>query len=136
MNIEDLLNELEEIINESQHVPLTQLVIVAERQVFDIIDRTRAIARIKQAPRSDTTSIPTTMTQQMREQGLLTAADLERTRILEAAQREADEVRAGADEYAREVLEELQGRLDRIMLSVQNGLKELDRLQRPHSPRE
>ena len=86
MNIEDLLNELEEIINESQHVPLTQLVIVAERQIFDIIDRTRAIARIKQAPRSDTTSIPTTMTQQMREQGLLTAADLERTRILEAAQ--------------------------------------------------
>jgi uncharacterized coiled-coil DUF342 family protein len=67
---------------------------------------------------------------------LLTAADLERTRILEAAQREADEIRAGADEYAREVLEELQGRLDRIMLSVQNGLKELDRLQRPHSPRE
>jgi cell division septum initiation protein DivIVA len=136
MNIEDLLNELEEIINESQHVPLTQLVIVAERQVFDIIDRTRAIARSKSAPRSDTTSIPTTMTQQMREQGLLTAAELERTRILEAAQQEADEIRAGADEYAREVLEELQGRLDRIMLSVQNGLKELDRLQRPHLPRE
>ena len=137
MNIEDLLNELEEIINESQHVPLTQLVIVAERQVFDIIDRTRALMRTKQAPRSDTTSIPiSSMTQQMREQGLLTAADLERTRIIEAAQQEADEIRAGADEYAREVLEELQGRLDRIMLSVQNGLKELDRLQRPHLPRE
>jgi cell division septum initiation protein DivIVA len=136
MNIEDLLNELEEIINESQHVPLTQLVIVAERQVFDIIDRTRALVRTKQPPRSDTTSIPTGMTQQMREQGLLSAADLERTRIIEAAQQEADEIRAGADEYAREVLEELQGRLDRIMLSVQNGLKELDRLQRPHLPRE
>ncbi|NBU65098.1 MAG: hypothetical protein EBS29_11450, partial [Chloroflexia bacterium] len=75
-------------------------------------------------------------TQQMREQGLLTAADLERTRIIEAAQQEAEEIRAGADEYARDVLEELQGRLDRIMLSVQNGLKELDRLQRPQLPRE
>lgn len=136
MNIEDLLNELEEIINESQHVPLTQLVIVAERQVFDIIDRTRALVRTKQTPRNDTTSITTSMTQQMREQGLLTAADLEHARIIEAAQQEADEIRAGADEYAREVLEELQGRLDRIMLSVQNGLKELDRLQRPHAPRE
>jgi len=136
MNIEDLLNELETIINESQHVPLTQLVVVAERQIFDVIDQARVVLRSKQTARSDTTTIPTSMTQQMREQGLLTAADLERTRIIEAAQQEAEEIRAGADEYARDVLEELQGRLDRIMLSVQNGLKELDRLQRPQLPRE
>jgi vacuolar-type H+-ATPase subunit H len=60
---------------------------------------------------------------------LLTAADLERSRIIEAANLEADEIRAGADDYAREVLEDLYTRLDRTMLSVRSGLLELERLQ-------
>jgi len=34
-------------------------------------------------------------------------------------------VRAGADEYARQVLEELEQRLVRLTTSVQNGLREL-----------
>jgi uncharacterized coiled-coil DUF342 family protein len=72
----------------------------------------------------------------MREEGMMTAADLERVRIIEEAHQEADEIRHGADEYAREVLEELQGRLDRIMLSVQNGLKELERMQRSNATSE
>lgn len=126
MSMNELLDELESIINESQHVPFTQLVILEERQLFDIIDRLRATASTRVAPRHDTTTVTTSM----RDQGMMTATDLERTRILEEAHQEADEIRRGADEYARDVLEELQGRLDRIMLSVQNGLKELERMQR------
>jgi hypothetical protein len=34
-------------------------------------------------------------------------------------------VRAGSDEYARQVLEELEQRLSRLTASVQNGLREL-----------
>lgn len=132
MNVNELLNELESIINESQHVPFTQLVILEERQVFEIIDRMRIAVEERPAPRSHTSTVTTSM----REQGMMTAADLERVRIIEAAHQEADEIRRGADDYAREVLEELQGRLDRIMLSVQNGLKELDRMQRQHTPEE
>jgi hypothetical protein len=76
------------------------------------------------------------MTNSMREQGMMTATDLERVRIIEEAHQEADDIRRGADDYAREVLEELQGRLDRLMLSVQNGLKELERMQRDHTSAE
>lgn len=125
MKLDDLINELEEIINESQHIPLTQLVVLEERQLFDIIDRMRSAVHTVKPQRSENTG----MTQQMREQGLLTAADLERSRIIEAASIEADEIRAGADDYAREVLEDLYTRLDRTMLSVRSGLLELERLQ-------
>jgi cell division septum initiation protein DivIVA len=125
MKLDDLINELEEIINESQHIPLTQLVVLEERQLFDIIDRIRSAVHTAKPQRSENTG----MTQQMREQGLLTAADLERSRIIEAANIEADEIRAGADDYAREVLEDLYTRLDRTMLSVRSGLLELERLQ-------
>lgn len=129
MSINELLDEFESIINESQHVPFTQLVILEERQIFDIIDRLRAQANTRTAPRRDTSTVTTSM----REQGMMTATDLERTRIIEEAHQEADEIRRGADDYARDVLEELQGRLDRIMLSVQNGIKELERMQRNHN---
>jgi cell division septum initiation protein DivIVA len=132
MSVNELLNELEAIINESQHVPFTQLVILEERQVFDIIDRIRAMPVPRSTPRQDTSS----MTNSMREQGMMTATDLERVRIIEEAHQEADDIRRGADDYAREVLEELQGRLDRLMLSVQNGLKELERMQRDHTSAE
>ena len=125
MKLDDLINELEEIINESQHIPLTQLVVLEERQLFDIIDRMRSALHTVKPQRSENTG----MTQQMREQGLLTAADLERSRIIEAASIEADEIRAGADDYAREVLEDLYTRLDRTTLSVRSGLLELERLQ-------
>jgi cell division septum initiation protein DivIVA len=134
MKLDDLINELEEIINESQHIPLTQLVVLEERQLFDIIDRMRSAVHTVKPQRSENTG----MTQQMREQGLLTAADLERSRIIEAANLEADEIRAGADDYAREVLEDLYTRLDRTMLSVRSGLLELERLQnaRQNDPEE
>jgi hypothetical protein len=63
--------------------------------------------------------------QVLEEQGLLAAVEAERARLLEQAGRDAAQVRAGADEYARQVLEELEQRLVRLTTSVQNGLREL-----------
>jgi cell division septum initiation protein DivIVA len=73
------------------------------------------------------------VTQQLREQGLLSAADLERARILEQAHSDADYIRNGANEYAHEVLAELDERLERVAMSVKNGLRELERIQRKHT---
>jgi hypothetical protein len=61
----------------------------------------------------------------MEEQGLLAAVEAERARLLAEAERDAVATRAGADDYARQVLEELEQRLARLSASVQNGLKEL-----------
>jgi len=67
----------------------------------------------------------TQVRQAMEEQGLLAAVEAERARLLELAERDAASVREGADQYARQVLEELEQRLTRLTASVQNGLREL-----------
>jgi F0F1-type ATP synthase membrane subunit b/b' len=53
------------------------------------------------------------------------AIAVERERLLGHAQREADEIRAGADAYARQVLAELEARLARLLAGVQKGIAEL-----------
>lgn len=63
--------------------------------------------------------------QALEEQGLLAAAEAERARLIEQAERDAMSIRAGADEYATQVLSELEQRLQKLTASVQNGLGEL-----------
>lgn len=72
--------------------------------------------------------------QVLQEQGLMAAVEAERARLLDQAEREARAVRAGADEYARQVLEELEQRLMKVITSVQNGLNELGAPREPRPP--
>lgn len=64
--------------------------------------------------------------QAMEENGLLAAVEAERQRLMELAERDAEETRKGADDYAREVLEDLEERLARQIANVQNGLRALN----------
>lgn len=61
----------------------------------------------------------------LEEQGLLAAIDAERARLIELAEHDAAKVRAGADEYAHHVLEELEQSLIRLSTSAQSKLKEV-----------
>ncbi|MFM2310507.1 MAG: hypothetical protein RLY87_2629, partial [Chloroflexota bacterium] len=47
--------------------------------------------------------------------------------IIRIARQDADEIRASADMYARQVLEDVQARLERLLGSVNSGLDELNR---------
>ncbi len=67
------------------------------------------------------------MQQTLDEKGLMAAVEIERTRLLDQARRDANAIRDGADEYARQVLEDMERRLTTILASVQNGLNELRR---------
>jgi len=73
----------------------------------------------------------------LEEQGLLEEARKRSEQILEEARREAGRIRQGADQYAREVLMEIEARLSqaqnelretmgRILASVRKGLAELE----------
>lgn len=46
--------------------------------------------------------------------------------ILRQAEREAEDLRSGADEYAFDILSELQGDLTRLLRVVENGLQKLE----------
>jgi len=60
------------------------------------------------------------------ERGLTQAAEAESGRIIEEAQVDADRIRAGADEYAVNVLEGLEGDVQRTLQSIQKGIGLLD----------
>jgi cell division septum initiation protein DivIVA len=107
--------------------------LVDEERILDIIDRMRVAVpeELKQARRVIAEQerligdAQAQVLQAMEEQGLLAAVEAERARLLELAEHDAAGVREGADQYARQVLEDLEQRLARLSASVQNGLREL-----------
>jgi hypothetical protein len=133
IELDDLIDELEDALAEGRRVPFSGRLMVDEERILDIIDRMRVAVpeELKQARRVIgeqerlLSEARTQVQQTMEEQGLLAAVEAERLRLLDEAARDAQGVRAGADDYARQVLEELEQRLARLSASVQNGLKEL-----------
>jgi cell division septum initiation protein DivIVA len=133
IELDDLIDELEDALAEGRRVPFSGRLMVDEERILDIIDRMRVAVpeELKQARRVIgeqerlLAEARAQVQQAMEEQGLLAAVEAERTRLLNEAARDAQGVRAGADDYARQVLEELEQRLARLSASVQNGLKEL-----------
>ena len=136
-----MIDELEDVIAEGKRVPFRGRLLIDEDRVLDIIDRMRVAIpeELRQARRiiSEQERLireaQERVQQVLHEQGLLEAIEAERARLLEQAEREARAVRAGADEYARQVLEELEQRLLKVITSVQNGLQELGAAREPHS---
>jgi phage replication-related protein YjqB (UPF0714/DUF867 family) len=128
-----LIDELEDTLAEGRRVPFSGRLMVDEERILDIIDRMRVAVpeEIKQARRvvgeQDRllNEAQARVQQALEEQGLMAAITAERERLIGQAEQEAATVRAGADDYARQVLEELEQRLVRLTVSVQNGLKEL-----------
>jgi cell division septum initiation protein DivIVA len=60
---------------------------------------------------------------------IVKSAEQRQTTILERAQREAEIMKAGADEYAREVLVQLDSQLANLLGTVRNGLGSLSKVQ-------
>jgi len=121
------------VLAEGRRVPFSGRLLIDEERILDIIDRMRVAVpeELRQARRviSEQERLLSEAQQRvhevLEEQGLMAAVEAERKRLLEQAEREAQAIRAGADDYARQVLEELEQRLVRLTTSVQNGLKEL-----------
>jgi len=128
-----LIDELEDALAEGRRVFFGGRLMVDEERILDIIDRMRVAVpeELKQARRVIAEQerligdAQAQVRQAMEEQGLLAAVEAERARLLELAERDAAGVREGADQYARQVLEDLEQRLVRLTASVQNGLREL-----------
>lgn len=121
------------MLAEGRRVPFSGRLLVDEERILDIIDRMRVAVpeELKQARRVIgeqerlLEEAHTRVQQALEEQGLMAAVEAERARLVALAERDAQMVRDGADDYARQVLEELEQRLTRLTASVQKGLKEL-----------
>lgn len=144
MEIFNVLNELEELIENSPKVPMTRRVLVDEDRLLDYLDRIR-------------TSLPEEVRQakwviQEREK-VITETKKEAGRIMEDAQKQlerraeeseivrqaralaeemvqkaevvAKDIKQGARDYADEILMELENNLGKIVTEIQDGRAEL-----------
>lgn len=133
IELDDLIDELEDALAEGRRVPFSGRLLVDEERILDIIDRMRiAIPEEQKRARRIISEQERLIAEAqarvqhvLEERGLLEAVEHERVRLLQLAEQEAAQVRAGADDYARQVLEELDERLSRLTSSVRNGLNAL-----------
>jgi DNA-directed RNA polymerase beta' subunit len=139
-----LVDRLEDLLSNGFRVPFTTNAVIDEEAFLDLIDQMRIAIpnEIRQAQR--VIQEKDRVLAQAREEAdrILAQAHEEANRIISdqelvkatharaeslmiTAQDEAEEVRAGADDYALGVLEDLSNELERIRRTVNNGLESL-----------
>ena len=146
IEIQHLVDRLESLLNKSWLIPLTSNRIINEEEYLEIIDQMRITipAEIKQAKRmqqereriiAQAQEEAERIVAQAREQAasitneheVLKVAEAKTEAFLKEAQQQADDIRAGADDYVIGVLSELEEQLMAFLTTVRNGLKAVQR---------
>jgi cell division septum initiation protein DivIVA len=152
MDIMALIDKLEEAITEGRKVPLSSMVMVDEEKIFEIIDEMRATLpeELKQArwivkERQDMLDEAEKEAQQIIEEAkeeakkiaseseVVKLAEKQASEVIEAAKAKEREIRLSAEDYADEIMANLEVNLGKLLSAVQRGR---DRLQGKISPRE
>lgn len=145
MDIMGLIDRLEDIIANGRKVPLSGSVVLQEQRLYEIIDELRAALpeELKQArwivkerqemiDEADKEAERVIEEARMRaeelvkEKEIVKLAERRSNEIIEAAQAREREIRLGAEDYADEMLANLEVNLGKLLTAVQRGR---DRLQ-------
>jgi vacuolar-type H+-ATPase subunit H len=140
-----LIEQLERLIASGRNMPLTSNVIIDQARALDLLDQLRVAVpeevraakrineeteRIVERAQEEAERILARAQEQaaflIEERELTRAADIRSAEIIAEGQREADEIRRGADEYAQSVLVKLEGECIRALQSIKRGLALLD----------
>lgn len=151
MDIMALIDKLEDLIATGKKVPLTNSVVVNEKDLYDIIDEVRAtlpdelkqarwIVKERQEMIEEAEKEANRLIEESREKANALAAETEVVKraekqaadILDAARAREREIRLGAEDYADEMLANLEVNLGKLLTAVQRGR---DRLQGKIEPR-
>jgi hypothetical protein len=152
MDILHLVDRLEELFNNSRAIPLTHNVIVDEDKFLDIIDQMRISVpeEVKKAQEVFTkkdrvmakAQEEATRTLQLardkaddlvEKETLVSDAKRRAEQILDQARVEAENIKEGADHYARESLMNLEHAMEQLLTQVRNGILVLEQ---KHPPEE
>jgi cell division septum initiation protein DivIVA len=148
MDILHLVDRLEELFNQSRPLPFTHNVIVDEDRMLDIIDQMRiSIPEEVKKAQQIFSQRDRVMAQAQEEAGrklaiaqekadhlvdkdfLVQDAQKRASQIIEQARIEAEYIRAGADEYAKEKLMELERSVQGLINQIRNGVRVLEEKQ-------
>jgi vacuolar-type H+-ATPase subunit H len=140
-----LIEQLERLVTSGRNMPLTSNVIIDQARALDLLDQLRVAVpeevraakrineeteRIVERAQEEAERILARAQEQaaflIEERELTRAAELRSAEIIGDGQREADEIRRGADEYAQSVLVRLEGECIRALQSSKRGLALLD----------
>lgn len=138
------IDQLEALLTEGMRIPLTGNVVVDESAVFEIIDqmRIRVPEELKQARRiqqqqeriiaqakEEANRIKAQARQEaeasLSQHEQVVVAQAKAEQIVERARAEADAMRQEADQYALQVLRELEAALEASLRQVRNGIKKI-----------
>ncbi|MCS7251201.1 MAG: ATPase [Anaerolineae bacterium] len=144
MDILHLIDQLEQLVLRSRPLPFLGWVVIEERRLLDLIDQMRVTIphELKQARRitqereriiaqakEEAERIVALAQEQagdlIAQHQIVQAAEQRAAVIVERAQREADRLRADADDYALTRLLELEETLFQLLQIVRNGVEKL-----------
>lgn len=142
MDILQLIDRLEELFNESKSIPLTRNVMVDEDRMLDIIDqmriaipeevkkaqqllgqRDRVLAQAQEEANRTLELARQKADQMVAKDMVAQEAQRRAEQIVAQARGEAENIRADADDYAMDSLEQLRDELERISNQVINGIR-------------
>jgi len=144
MDIQHLVDRLEDLIDEGRHMPMTKLTMIDEERALEIIDQMRIsvpeeiekanrviaqkdrlmaqaneeAARVIELSREKSDSL-------IQRDSIVQAAQNRAENILEQAKQDAEAIRAEADNYVLDVLNDLEGQLLKTLTVVRNGINKI-----------
>jgi F0F1-type ATP synthase membrane subunit b/b' len=145
MDILQLVDRLEELFNESRPIWLTHSVIVNEDKFLDIIDqmrisipeevkkaqqlyaqKDRILAQAQEEANRTIELARQKAAELIEKDTLVIEAKRRAAEILEQANREAEEIKNGADQYSHDVLAGLVEEMERLLNQARNGMMLLE----------
>ncbi|HET9493715.1 MAG TPA: hypothetical protein VFR15_05750 [Chloroflexia bacterium] len=145
MDLQYLIDRLESMVTGAKRMPITGKLMLDEQELADLIDQMRTVlpeevraARkilrerdnlIAEAQQQADEILKTAHEQAemlLDQQGLMAEAQARANQYMEEAIQAAQERVNGADDYAREVLTQLQQQLSRHLAIIEKGLNSLD----------
>lgn len=131
MEILGLLDTLESMILDGFKIPLTKKTLINEEQILGVIDKIRLVvqgggnfAKTALGGRGNETAAASEVVSQLEEPS--TPAN-KSTEVLQQAYQLAKEVKEGADNYADEVLSNLELTVTRLIRTIKAGRERLDK---------
>jgi vacuolar-type H+-ATPase subunit H len=153
MDILQLVDRLEELFNQSRPIWLTHSVIVDEDKFLDIIDqmriaipeevkkaqqlyaqKDRVLAQAQEEANRTLDLARQKATELVEKEALAVDAQRRAAQIIDQSRAEAEDIKAGADQYSHDALGGLVSELERILNQARNGLMVLDQKRPPAPP--
>ncbi len=144
MDIQHLVDRLEDLIDEGRHVPFSKFTLIDEERALEIIDqmrisvpeqiekasrlinqRDRVLAQAREEAERITSVAQDKSDKLTTRDAIVQTAQNRASNIIDQARKEAEGVRADADDYVLQVLNELEDQLIRNLTVVRNGMAQI-----------